>query len=212
MTGDPPPNADSELRKTTPDKTTPGGARRTARQLLKELAGPVDEHFKQTVASLSRQLGERVPRQSADDPQTAAEACRAALQAYDLARARRLKMALGTTGAALATIGIASLTVFFAISPDPPPPRATASAKRAPPIEVAVVTPTPVAPLPVETELSPPPTPPAIVPVAAAVAPPTANEPPPTAARCGDPRSGRSRRSYSPLASIQDRPMAPPAL
>ena len=128
-----------------PGKTPSGGARRTARQLFKELEGPVDEHFKQSVAGLSGQLGERASWQTTSDPKAAAEARRAALQAYDLARARRWKTALKAAGAAVAAAGVAGLTVFIAISPDKTAPRATASTERAPTIGRVAVAPPPAA-------------------------------------------------------------------
>jgi hypothetical protein len=152
--------------------------RRTARQLFKELEGPVDEHFKQSVAGLSGQLGERAAWKTTSDPKAAAEARRAALQAYDLARARRWKTALQAVGAAMAAAGIAGLTIFIAISPDKLSPNVTASVARAPSIgRVAAATPPaalpPIASAP-STSAAP-----AIVPMVSQVVPATASEPAP---------------------------------
>ena len=176
MTAEPTPNTGPE-----PGRTPPGGARRTARQLFKEFNGPVDEHFKQSLAGLTSRLGERAARQSANDPQAAAEARRAALEAYDLARARRLKTALGTAGAAVAAIGIACFIVVIAVTPDPPSPRATANTERVSRIEVAAVPPAPAptpapAPSPPAASMPSPPAPPAALPVSTQVAPTPVSE------------------------------------
>ena len=193
MTADPTSNTGPAT-----SKAPPGGARPTARQLLKELDGPADERFKRSLASLSCQLGERVARRSASDPQAAAEARRAALQAYDLARARRLKMVLRAAGAVVATAGVTGLTVLIAMPADWSWPHRMASAERAPRVEVAAVAPAPIASPPAAPSPNAPPssasspnTPPlnsrapsplpslAIVPVAAEVAPEAASEPAP---------------------------------
>lgn len=173
MTADRAPNTGPE-----PGEAPPGGARRTARQLFKQFEGPVDDHFKQSLAGLSSRLGERAAWQSTNDPKATAEARRAALQAYDLARARRWKVALKATGAAIAAAGVAGLTMFIAMPPNSPPdspsPRAMASRERASPIEMAAITPAPT-PLPTASAASPA----AIVPVVAQVAPSAADEPAP---------------------------------
>jgi hypothetical protein len=105
----------------------------------------VDEHFKQSVAGLSGQLGERAAWKTTSDPKAAAEARRAALQAYDLARARRWKTALQAAGAAVAAAGVAGLTIFIAISPDKLSPNVTASVARAPSIGRVAAAPPPAA-------------------------------------------------------------------
>src|SRR5207244_251291 len=56
---------------------------------------PDDEGFKQSMAELSRRLGERTAHQSTVDATAAAAARRAALRAYDRARLRRLTTAFG---------------------------------------------------------------------------------------------------------------------
>lgn len=185
MTADPTPKTGHEAGTGhKAGEAPPGGVRRDARKLLRELDGPVDEHFKQSVAGLSSQLGERAARQSTSDPRAAAEARRAALQAYDLARAQRWKTALRAAGVVVATVGVACFTVFIAMPPDQPSPRPMASRERAVPIELAAVEPTPAtipAPPPAANTPSPP-VPPAalaIEPVVAEVAPVTASEPAP---------------------------------
>lgn len=175
MTADPTPKTGHEA-----GEAPPGGVRRDARKLLKELDGPVDEHFKQSVAGLSSQLGERAARQSTSDPRAAAEARRAALQAYDLARAQRWKTALRAAGVAVATVGVACFTVFIAMPPDQPSPRPMASRERAVPIEVAAAEPATGPPPAASTPSLPvPPAALAIESVVAEVAPVTASEPAP---------------------------------
>jgi len=71
--------------------------------------GRGDEIARPSMAELSRQLGERAARQRAVDPGAAKAARRAALQAYDRARARRLRVALGFAVAAVAGSAIAYL-------------------------------------------------------------------------------------------------------
>jgi len=173
MTTDPTPKTDPEA-----GEPPTGDARRDARKLLKELDGPVDEYFKQSLVGLSSQLGERAARQSTNDPQAAAEARRAALQAYDLARGQQLKTVLRAAGVAIATVGVASLTVFIAMPPDQPPSRPVASGELAAPIEVAAVAPAPI-PTPSDANTPSPPAPLVIVPVVAEVVPATASEPDP---------------------------------
>jgi hypothetical protein len=86
--------ASKDSRDPGTDTPPPGNTRRTARQLMRDLDGPGDDRFKESLADLSSQLGRRAAEQSTADPKAAAEARRAALQAYDLARERRLKTAL----------------------------------------------------------------------------------------------------------------------
>ncbi len=187
MTADPTPKTGHEA-----GEAPPGGVRRDARKLLRELDGPVDEHFKQSVAGLSSQLGERAARQSTSDPRAAAEARRAALQAYDLARAQRWKTALRAAGVAVATAGVACFTVFIAMPPNQQSPRPMASRERAVPIELAAVEPAPAtipAPPPAASTPSPP-VPlaaPAIVPVVTEVAPATTSEPAPVSPAPAEP-------------------------
>lgn len=140
--------ANKDSRDPGTDTPPPGNTRRTARQLMRDLDGPGDDRFKESLADLSSQLGRRAAEQSTADPKAAAEARRAALQAYDLARERRLKTALRTAAAAVAVVAIASLTVFIALPADRLPPRAAASVVRPSPAEVVAVAPTPASPPP----------------------------------------------------------------
>lgn len=135
MTGDQAPNTSPEAGKTTPD---PIGGARSARKLLKELNGPVDEEFKESLAGLARQLKERVSEQSANDPRMTAEARKAALQAYDLERIRRWKAILKAAGGVALTVSITGIVVLIAAPFDRPHPRAAAPVK---PVEVAAVAP-----------------------------------------------------------------------
>ena len=155
MTGDEKPNGKpEETGKAGPDTEQ---ARRSARKLLKELDGPVDEDFKQSLAGLSRKLGERVAGQQANDPRATAEARKAALHAYDLERAHKLKAILKAAGGVALTVSITGVVVLIASPFDrPPPPRATMVPAK--PVEVAAVAPI------LEPAKS---VPPAIVPVAA---------------------------------------------
>ena len=92
--------------KTDPEATNtqPGGAGGDARAA----AGNADDaHGAPSMAELARRLAERTARQQAVDPAAAAATRRAALEAYDLARERRLIVALSavlalTVGAAVA--------------------------------------------------------------------------------------------------------------
>jgi len=168
MSEDRTPNANPEQRKASPGqgkapteqgKAPQADAQRNARELFKGLDGsvvsdPVDERFKQSLEGLSRRLSEQAASQTPKDPRIAAEARRAALAAYDLARARRLQGVLKTGGAAALAAGIAWLVVFISASPEPPS-RATASRERPAAVEAAAVAParaaaapTPIAPAP----------------------------------------------------------------
>ena len=140
MTGDQKQNGKpEETGKTPPDPERP---RRSARKLLKELDGPVDEDFKQSLAGLSRRLGERVAGQSANDPRAIAEARKAALHAYDLERAQKLKTILKAVGGVVLTISITGAVVLIASPFDrAPPPRGTPAPAK--PVEVAAVAPMP---------------------------------------------------------------------
>jgi hypothetical protein len=120
------------------DRKAEQDALHRARQLHRELSDKVDEHFKQSMDGLSRGLGERMARRSADDPKNIAEKRYAALAEYDLERARRLKsMFVLTAGGALSAC-IAWAVVMLASPFDDPPMSVAANAKRAGSVEVAV--------------------------------------------------------------------------
>jgi len=173
MTGDQKQNGKpEETGKAQPDPERP---RRSARKLLKELDGPVDEDFKQSLAGLSRQLGERVAGQSANDPRAIAEARKAALHAYDLERARKLKTILKAAGGVVLTISITGAVVLVALPFDrAPPPRATLAPAK--PVGVAAVAPIPEPAKDVSSAIGPP----ATAPAAAQVSPEPAPRQAPT--------------------------------
>lgn len=142
----------------------PTDKRRTARELYRELDGPVDEHFRRSLAGFSRRVGERVAQHTTADPQAAAQARRAALQEYDEARTRRMKVVAGGAGAVVVALSVASFIVFIA-APDPPSPSAVATADRTTTVvEVAAAKPVPD-PGPPPPPSAPPP-PPSLAPVA----------------------------------------------
>lgn len=148
MTDDRTPNTGAE-----PGKGPSGDRRPNARELFKKLDGsvvsdPVDERFKQSLEGLSRRLNEQTASQTPKDPRLAAEARRAALAAYDLARTRRLQAILKTGGAAALAAGIAWLVVFISASPEPQP-HTTASRERLATVEAAAAAPTRAATAPI---------------------------------------------------------------
>jgi len=156
---------------------------------------PGEEFFKQSLADLSRRLGERMVRQAApDSPDAQAEvdARRAAMRAYDLARARRLRLWLAAGGAVIATACVAWFVVLIGapdilpsldamVRTEPASPTVTASAEPAPsPAQAPAIAPTQTAPS------SPPspslaanvPSPPAVEPAAGTPAAPAADSQP----------------------------------
>jgi hypothetical protein len=136
---------------------------------------PSEQHFSQSLAGLSRSLGERAALHP--DPVAEAAARRATVLAQIRAEDQRLKLVLGIAGAAVAAVCLAAAIVFIAA---PFGPRATAPAVEAkvqppavepppPPVQAAAVTP------------SPEPSPPPPVQMAVAEPAPTAAPPPDTA-------------------------------
>ena len=112
----------------------PLGARRT-----KSPAN--DALFIDVMADFSRQLSERVARQSAGGLAGAAQERREALKAYDRKRRRQQIMTAGVAAGALIALGIASLTPPTA-APVAAPQVVAAPAEPAPPVMVAAVQPT----------------------------------------------------------------------
>jgi CheY-like chemotaxis protein len=102
--------------------------------------GGDDEVSKSSMAELTRRLGERAAQQRAVDPVAAKAARRAALQAYDRARARRLRLVLSGAMGAVVGSGIAYLVPTIGSLPAPPPPITTAHTEQASPIEMAAAT------------------------------------------------------------------------
>ena len=72
-----------------------------------------EEFFRQSIADLSKRLGERAARESTSEPQAAAEARRRAMKAYERERARKLRLALMGAGAVVATAGFAWVVVLL---------------------------------------------------------------------------------------------------
>ena len=89
--------------------------------------GRDDEISRQTMADLSRRLGERAARHAATDPATAAAARRVALQEYERTREHRLILVLATVLAAL----IGTTTTYFVstIGAQPVSPSASVAAR-----------------------------------------------------------------------------------
>jgi len=120
-----------------------------------------DALFIDVMADFSRQLGERVARQSAGGLAGAAQERREALKAYDRKRRRQQIMTAGVAVGALIALGIASLTPPTAAPVAAPPAVAAAPAEPAlpvpaPPVMVAAAQPTVV---PDATSSMPPPAP-----------------------------------------------------
>ena len=88
-------------------KTQPGGAGGNGSPAAGNADRRDDANSAPSMAELARRLAERTARQQAVDPAAAAATRRAALEAYDLARERRLIVTLSavlalTVGAAVA--------------------------------------------------------------------------------------------------------------
>ncbi len=100
-----------------------------------------DAMFIDVVADFSRQLSERVARQSAGGLAGAAQERREALKAYDRTRRRQQMLTAGVAVGALIALGIASLAPPIA-PPVAAPPAMAAAPTEAPPVMVAAVQPT----------------------------------------------------------------------
>lgn len=136
-------------------KAWPGGARPDGPPAADMAGSRDDEARKQSMTDLSRQLGERVARQSAVGPAAAAAARRAALQEYENLHERRLIAAAGVAVAAIIGAG----TIYLASTTGSPPaaPSATAGARTEPvsPLVVATAAPAPAPPPAVQPVLAP---------------------------------------------------------
>lgn len=143
-------------------------------------ARPSERQFEQSLAGLSRSLGERAALHP--DPVAEAAARRAAVQAQIRAEDQRLKLILGVAGAAVAAVCLAAAIVFF-VSPFGPHPAASVVTARAQPPTAAPAadpSPQPAPPPPVQAAAVTPPPPPAPPPPAAMPASaPVADPPPP---------------------------------
>jgi hypothetical protein len=184
-------------------KAPPGGVNPNRPPAPGKADGRDDEISDPSMAELSRRLGERAARQRAVDPGAAKAAHRAALQAYDRARARRLRLGLGFAVAAIVGSGIAYLVPTVG-SPLVPPSPSTAAARPEPasPIEMAAAASAPAPPESISSSPAPSsPSPaasvaytPVVVPAAAQVAPAADSQPAP-----------------APLESAASSPPPPPA-
>ena len=158
--------------------------------------------------ALSRQLGERVARQRAVDPASAAAARRAALQAYDQARERRLIAGLSVVLALTVGAALAYFVSTLDTRPVPPLPSAAARPEPAaapPDSALASSSPTPTATVePAAMEVAPtadsPPAPIKPTPSAAPLLPSAAARPEPAAA---PPDSALASSSPTPTATVE---------
>ena len=170
-----------------PDEAQPGSASPGARPAPDKADSRDDANYKQSMADLSRRLGERAARQPAVDPGEAKAARRAALEEYDRTRGRRLIVGLGLAAAVVVGAGIAYLVPTMGSRPVPPSASAAAQSEPAPPVEVATAAPAPdppAAPSPPPALSSPSPAAsvpdtPAAEPAAAQAAPAADNQPAP---------------------------------
>src|SRR5216684_4439265 len=126
-----------------PDEAQPGSASPGARPAPDKADSRDDANCKQSMADLSRRLGERAARQPAVDPGEAKAARRAALEEYDRTRGRRLIVGLGLAAAVVVGAGIAYLVPTMGSRPVPPSASAAAQSEPAPPVEVATAAPAP---------------------------------------------------------------------
>jgi hypothetical protein len=147
--------------------------------------------FQQSIADLSRRLGERGAKQSASEPEAAAESRRRAMKSYERERARKLRLVLGGVGAVAVTAGIAWFVVFLAEPEAPAASSQIVSAQPAPPAPaspVAMASTVPEPPAPQTAEAPPPPAaPPPVVDTQLASPPPSPAPPQTVAAPPSDP-------------------------
>jgi CheY-like chemotaxis protein len=180
MTADPSTKAGPE-----PGKAYPGSASPNRPPAPDKVDSRDDEISKQSMAALSRRLAERAAKQRAVGPEAAAAARRAALQAHDRTRARRLRLVLGFGVGAVVGSGIANVVPTVDSRPVPPSPSAAAHTAPASPVEMATAAPAPAPPdspssSPVLSSPSPAasvPSTPAVEPAAAQAASATASQP-----------------------------------
>jgi CheY-like chemotaxis protein len=160
-----------------------------------------DEIPKQSMAELSRRLAERATRQRAVDP-AAAAARRAALQAYDRVRARRLRLVMGFAVGAVVGSGIAYLVPTVSSRAVPPSPSAAARPDAASPLSMAAAAPAPAPPSLAYT--------PAVVPAAMQAALAADSQPvpaPPESAAPSPLPPPASLASAGPLPAVETEPV-----
>ncbi len=169
---------------------------------------PGEEFFRQSIADLSRRLADRAGRQAEGEAQASAEARRRAMQAYELERARHLRLMLGGAGAVVATACIAWFVVVLGApetTPAAPGPVATVEPAAAP-IVTASAVPTPQPP-PVE---APPPVTPVVTPVVE-TPPPAVPAPPPVVSSPPAPQTAAAPTSEPPPQAAPTPAALPPA-
>jgi CheY-like chemotaxis protein len=120
-------------------KALRGSAGTDGRPASVKAEGRGDEIFKLSIAKLLRRLAERAARQRAVDPGPEKMARRTALQTYDRARDRRLRLVLGFVMGTLVGLGIANLVMTVGS-----PFGATTLTEPVLSVEVATATPVPV--------------------------------------------------------------------
>ena len=153
------------------------------------VAGPADEHFRHSMASFSRRLGERAAELPPRDPRTAAAERRAALKAYDEARVRRWKTALKATGTVAATLSVTWIVVLIGTPAAPP-----SSTESTMPSRMASIVPIPTPAQPAQ------PIQPAAAPVDPSVAAAAPSQPEPEAA--SEPAPQPAPSSSAPPADV----------
>ena len=138
----------ADRTKTGPEsgEAQPGGAGPGGPPAADKTDRQADEPLSQSMADLSRRLGERAARQPEVDPGEAKAARRAALEAYDRARSRRLIVGLSLATAVVVAAGVAYLVPTLGLRAVPPSPSAEAQPAPAPPVEVATAAPAPSPP------------------------------------------------------------------
>jgi CheY-like chemotaxis protein len=150
MTADPGSKAGPKPGKVQPGSASPNGPPAPGKADRRD-----DEISDPSMAALQRRLGEWAARQRAVDPAAAKAARRAALEAYDRARARRQRVALAFAVAAIASSGIAYLFPTVGSEAVPLSPSAAALPEPAPLLAMAAATPTAAPPDPASPSSAP---------------------------------------------------------
>ncbi|MEA2809581.1 MAG: hypothetical protein QOJ17_3722 [Rhodospirillaceae bacterium] len=150
MTADPGSKAGPKPGKVQPGSASPNGPPAPGKADRRD-----DEISDPSMAALQRRLGEWAARQRAVDPAAAKAARRAALEAYDRARARRQRLALAFAVAAIASSGIAYLFPTVGSEAVPLSPSAAALPEPAPLLAMAAATPTAAPPDPASPSSAP---------------------------------------------------------
>jgi CheY-like chemotaxis protein len=150
MTADPSTKADPKPGKVQPGSVSPNRPPAPGKADRRD-----DEISDPSMAALQRRLGEWAARQRAVDPAAAKAARRAALEAYDRARARRQRLALAFAVAAIASSGIAYLFPTVGSEAVPLSPSAAALPEPAPLLAMAAATPTAAPPDPASPSSAP---------------------------------------------------------